>query len=132
MRAMQTTKTRHQFYLPDDLSVKLEALTAKPGASKTTILTDALSAWLDRAGAAELDAKFGPRFDRFTRAQSRSEDQLRTIAEMLAVFIQQQLTLVAHQPMFDEMTQKLGAARFKTFMEVVANRLARQEGSAGS
>ncbi|WP_255254762.1 hypothetical protein [Novosphingobium sp. Chol11] len=43
---MKTFKPRHQFYLPDDLSVKLNALTASPGTSKTQILTDALNAWL--------------------------------------------------------------------------------------
>ena len=32
--AMRTFKTRHQFYLPDDLSEKLEDLAAKPGSSK--------------------------------------------------------------------------------------------------
>src|SRR3546814_19098060 len=42
LRAMKTFKTRHQFYLPDDLSAKLDALTASPGTSKTQILTDAL------------------------------------------------------------------------------------------
>lgn len=57
---MKTFKTRHQFYLPDDLSAKLDALTANPGTSKTQILTDALNAWLDRKGAQELDQRFGP------------------------------------------------------------------------
>src|SRR3546814_7663565 len=32
--AMKTFKTRHQFYLPDDLSAKLDALTASPGRSE--------------------------------------------------------------------------------------------------
>src|SRR3546814_7190059 len=49
--AMKTFKTRHQFYLPDDLSAKLDALTASTGTSKTQILTDALNAWLERKGA---------------------------------------------------------------------------------
>src|SRR3546814_15811649 len=64
LRAMKTFKTRHQFYLPDDLSAKLDALTASPGTSKTQILTDALNAWLERKGATELDQRFGPRLDR--------------------------------------------------------------------
>lgn len=128
---MQTTKTRHQFYLTDELSTKLDALAAKPGVSKTAILTDALTAWLDRAGAAELDAKFGPRFDRFARVQARSEGKMDMITEMLGVFIQHQLTLVAHQPVFDEDTRRLGATRFKTFMDIVAARLPKREsGSA--
>lgn len=45
---MQTRKTRHQFYLPDELSAKLDAMAAQPGSSKTASLTDALTAWFDR------------------------------------------------------------------------------------
>lgn len=41
---MQTRKTRHQFYLPDELSARLDAMAAQPGSSKTAILTDALTA----------------------------------------------------------------------------------------
>src|SRR3546814_15027295 len=73
LRAMKTFKTRHQFYLPDDLSAKLDALTASPGTSKTQILTDALNAWLERKGATELDQRFGPRLDRQTRTTERLE-----------------------------------------------------------
>ena len=57
---MRTFKTRHQFYLPDDLSAKLGTLTASPGTSKTQILTDALSAWLERKGAQELEQRSVP------------------------------------------------------------------------
>src|SRR3546814_9199428 len=54
-RPMQTSKIRHQFYLPDDLSRALEDLASRPGASKTAILTDALRAWLERKAGHELD-----------------------------------------------------------------------------
>lgn len=126
---MTTSKTRHQFYLSGDLSLKLDALAAKPGVSKTAILTDALTAWLDRAGAAELDTRFGPRFDRFSRIQSRAEDKLDALTEMLGLFIQQQLTASAHQPPFDDSTQRKGLARFGSFMELVASRAARKQGT---
>lgn len=95
---MKTFKTRHQFYLPDDLSAKLDALTANPGTSKTQILTDALNAWLDRKGAQELDQRFGPRLDRQNRTAERLERKVDVLTEMLGVFILHQLTLVAHQP----------------------------------
>lgn len=39
---MKTRKIRHQFYLPDDLSARLDAMAAEPGSSKTAILTEAL------------------------------------------------------------------------------------------
>ena len=122
---MKTFKTRHQFYLPDALSEKLDALTASPGTSKTAILTDALNAWLERKAGHELDQRFGPRLDRLSRPDERLERKIDVLTEMLGVFVQHQLTLVAHQPPFDPDTQRLGLARFQRFMELVERRLAR-------
>lgn len=126
---MKTFKTRHQFYLPDDLSEKLEALTAAPGASKTAILTDALTAWLERKAGHELDQRFGPRLDRQSRAAERAERKVDALTEMLGLFIQHQMTLVAHQPSFDQETSRLGRLRFQRFMELVERRLGKVTGS---
>lgn len=93
---MRTTKTRHQFYLPDDLTEKLDTLAGKPGSSKTAILTDALQAWLERKAAHELDTRFGPRFDRQSRTSDRIERKLDALTELVGVFVQHQLTLTAH------------------------------------
>jgi hypothetical protein len=109
---MKTTKTRHQFYLPDALSAKLEALTMVPGASKTSVLTDALSAWLERKAGHELDQRFGPRLDRQSRTADRLERKVEILSEMLALFIQHQLTIVAHQPAFEPETARLGRQRY--------------------
>ena len=70
---MQTSKTRHQFYLPDEISAKLDAMAAQPGSSKTAILTDALTAWFDRRAGHELDQRFGARLDRQSRIADRTE-----------------------------------------------------------
>ena len=122
---MKTFKTRHQFYLDDDLSAKLDALAAKPGASKTAILTDALAAWIDRRATNELDQRFGSRLDRQSRAAERLERKIDTIAEALGTFVQYQLTLVAHKPPFDPETRKLGLERYQAFIEMVGERRAR-------
>src|SRR3546814_14115338 len=99
---MKTLKTRHQFYLPDDLSETLAALAAKPGASKTAILTDVLRAWLERKAGHELDERFGPRLNRQQRIALRSEATLIAMDEAHDLFVGNQLTLVAHPPPFDE------------------------------
>lgn len=126
---MKTFKTRHQFYLPDDLSEKLEALAAEPGSSKTAILTDAFRAWLDRRAGNELDERFGIRLDRFSRAHERLDQKLDFLAEALGTFVQHQLTLVAHQPPFEQETSQLGLQRYKSFVELVGRRLARPDQS---
>lgn len=124
---MKTFKTRHQFYLPDDLSAKLDALTASPGTSKTQILTDALNAWLDRKGGQELDQRFGPRLDRQNRTAERMERKVDALTEMVGLFIRHQLTLVAHQPPFDSDTARLGRTRYVSFMNLVEQRLSRAD-----
>lgn len=120
---MQTAKIRHQFYLPDELSARLDALALKPGASKTAILTDALNAWLERAALNELDTRFGPRLDRLTRAAERIERKVDALTELIGVFVQHQLTLVAHQPAFDEETGRLGRERFAHLIDLVERRM---------
>lgn len=127
---MKTYKTRHQFYLPDDLSEKLEALATEPGSSKTAILTDAFRAWLERRGATELDERFGVRLDRLSRADEQLAGKLDFVAEALGTFVQHQLTLVAHQPPFDTETGQLGLQRYRAFVEMVGRRLARPDQSA--
>jgi predicted DNA-binding protein len=127
---MKTFKTRHQFYLPDDLSEKLEALAAEPGSSKTAILTDAFQAWLERRGATELDERFGVRLDRLSRADEQLARKLDFVAEALGTFVQHQLTLSAHQPPFEPETGQLGLQRYHAFVETVGRRLARPDQSS--
>ena len=117
--SMKTFKTRHQFYLPDELSEALDQLAAKPGNSKTAILTDALRAWIDRKAVNELDERFAPRLDRQQRLLHRLETVSSRQAAVLELFVRHQLTLVAHNPPFDEATRTLGLRRFNAFMDLV-------------
>jgi predicted DNA-binding protein len=127
---VKTFKTRHQFYLPDDLSEKLDAIAAEPGSSKTAILTDAFRAWLERRGATELDERFGLRLDRLSRADEQLARKLDFVAEALGTFVQHQLTLSAHQPPFEPETGQLGLQRYRAFVETVGRRLARPDRSS--
>ena len=124
---MQTSKIRHQFYLPDGLSAKLDALAATPGSSKTAILTEALNAWLERRAGNELDQRFGARLDRQSRAADRAEQRLDYLTEMLGLFVLHELTLTAHQPTFDTETRRLGRLRYDQLVNLVGQRLARGE-----
>lgn len=127
---MQTRKTRHQFYLPDKLSAKLDAMAAQPGSSKTAILTDALTAWFERRAGNELDRRFGARLDRQNRIADRTEQKLDFLTEALGLFIRHQLTLTAHQPAFDAETNQLGRLRYDEFMKVVGRMLARGDAAS--
>jgi hypothetical protein len=127
---MKTFKERHQFYLPDDLSEKLGAMAKEPGSSKTAILTDALRAWFERRAANELDERFAIRLDRISQANERLERKVEFVAEALGTFVQHQLTVLAHQPPFDQETGQLGLKRYRAFVEMVGRRLARPDQSS--
>ena len=86
-------KIRHQLFLPRPLSDRLEALAAKPGATKSAILVDALTAWLNRRGASELEDRFSIRLDRMTRSIGRVEADTHVILETLALFIRFELAI---------------------------------------
>ncbi len=124
---MRTLKLRHQFYLPQDLSDRLEQLSSRPGTSKTSILTDAFRAFLAQEGGEAIDRKLGGRLDRMDRRVGKIEHQLELMTEALGLFIQHQLTLVAHQPPFDPETARLGRERYRAFMELTGRRMARVE-----
>lgn len=128
---MQTSKIRHQFYLPDTLSAKLDAMAEQPGSSKTAILTDALNAWFDRRAGHELDQRFGARLDRQSRTADRLEQKLDYLTEALGLFVRIQLTLTAHQPAFDAETNRLGRLRYDEFVQMVGRVLARDGRQAG-
>jgi predicted transcriptional regulator len=122
---MTTLKQRHHVYLPDDLSIALDALGGASGSSKSAVVAQALRTWIDRREAGALDDKLALRLDRITREQQTHRQKLDFISEALGTFVQHQLTLVAHQPSFTPEAVRLGQQRFALFVEAVGRKLAR-------
>ena len=117
-------RIRHQLFLTKDLSERLEMLAAKPGATKSAILVDALTAWLNRRAASELEDKFGVRLDRMTSAIGRIERDGHILLETLALFVLIELTVNAPLPKGDDAARAVGRARFDEFVARVGERLA--------
>ena len=124
---MKRAKIRHQLFLDADLSEKLEALAAKPGASKSALLAEALAAWLNRRGTQELDDRFGLRLNRISAQLTRIERDGQVLLESLALFVRYQLTVTAPLPEPDAATRAVGRSRFQSFVDQVGRRMA--EGS---
>jgi hypothetical protein len=122
---MKNGKTRHQFYLPDSHTQRLNRLASRPGASKSAVVIAALDTLFEHEGAREVDERFGPRLDRQSRAAERTERKVDALTELVGVFVQHQLTMSAHQPAFDEATAQLGRLRFNQLLDLVEQRLAR-------
>ncbi len=125
-------KVRHQLFLPRPLSDRLEALAAKPGATKSAILVDALTAWLNRRGASELEERFSIRLDRLTRAIGRVDRDTYVILETLALFIRFELAIQTPLAENDQAGRALGAKRFEAFVNQVGRQVATGRRTLGS
>ena len=121
---MKRSKVRHQLFLDADLTEKLEALAAKPGASKSAILADAIIAWLNRRGSHELDERFGLRLNRLSAQLNRIERDGQVLLETLALFVRYQLTVTAPLPEPDQAARAVGRDRFEAFVDQVGRQIA--------
>lgn len=121
---MNRTRIRHQLFLDPDLSARLETLAAKPGVSKSTILADAVTAWLNRRGSQELDERFGLRLHRISDQLDRIERDGQVLLESLALFVRYQLTVTAPLPEPDKAARAVGQERFQKFIDQVGRQIA--------
>lgn len=117
-------RVRHQLFLPRPLSDRLEALSAKPGTSKSAILADAVEAWLNRRGASELDDRFGMRLDRITAALGRLERDGHVLIETLALFVRYEVAIHAPLAENDAAGRAVAAKRFEAFIAQVGRQIA--------
>lgn len=117
-------QVRYQLFLPEELSHRLEALAAKPGATKSAILVDALTAWLNRQAASELENRFNARLDRMSLALGRIERDGHVLLESLALFIRYELMVQAPLAEADEAARAVGRDRFNAFVERVGEAMA--------
>ncbi|SLK12267.1 CopG family transcriptional regulator [Novosphingobium mathurense] len=116
-------KVRHQLFLPRHLSDRLAALATRPGASKSSILVDALTAWLNRRGASDLEDRFAIRLDRLTQAIGRVDRDTYLLLETLALFIRFELAIQTPLAENDQAGRALGAKRFEAFVTQVARQV---------
>jgi predicted transcriptional regulator len=116
-------KRRREFYLDEDLSGRLATMAAKPGSSKTAIMTDALRAYFDRSAASKLDERFRARLDKQSFQLARIERDQQIVAETLALLARFQFLVTTPLPGPDRAARTLAQERFKAFVEHVSCRL---------
>lgn len=129
---MKPKRVRYQLFLPEDLSHRLETLAAKPGASKSAILAEALTVWLGRHAASELEDRFSRRLDRMSLALGRIERDGHVTIESLALFIRYQLMVQAPLPEGDDAARAIGRDRFNAFVARVGEAMAAGRRSLGA
>jgi predicted transcriptional regulator len=118
-------KPRQNIYLDDDLNQHLETLAAKPGSSKSAIIRDALTAYLARRGAKELQDTFSKRLDELSKQLNTVERHQRVIIESLALFIRYHLAMIPPLPEAQQAAaHALGTERYRAFIGQVSRLLA--------
>ncbi len=118
-------KPRQNIYLDDDLNEHLETLAAKPGSSKSAIIRDALTAYLARRGAKELQDTFSKRLDEISKQLNTIERHQRILIESLALFIRFHLGVVPTLPESEQAAaHALGTKRYQAFITQVSRLLA--------
>jgi predicted transcriptional regulator len=118
-------KPRQNIYLDDDLNQHLEALAAKPGTSKSAIIRDALTAYLARRGAKELQDAFSKRLNELTSQLNTVQRHQLVLIESVALFIRFQLGMVPPLPASEQAAANaLGTERFQAFIAQVSRRIA--------
>jgi hypothetical protein len=108
-------QVRYQLFLPRDVATRFEALAAEPGASKSSILAAALTAFLNRRGASGLD--------RISNQLGRIERDSNISLESLGLFIRYMLTVNAPLAEEDEVARAIGRDRFAAFVTRVGQTL---------
>lgn len=116
-------KIRHQLFLTPAASARFEALAAKPGATKSAMLEQALIAWLDRKAGNELDNRFGAKLDRIVNALGRIERDGHILLETLALFVRYELSIHAPLADNDHAGRAMARERFAAFVEQVGRQI---------
>ncbi len=123
-RTDRPMKPRHHLYLDDELTNELEALASKPGASKSSIVADALRSYFrHRAGNAEAKA-LSQRLDRIAQKQDSHARDIEVVLEAIAQFVNIYFALTGSVPNPDEASQKRGRHRFEFYTKHVGKILA--------
>ena len=116
-------KMRQNLYIDRQIGEALEALAAKPGATKSGIVNDALAAWIARRGAKEVDDLLKIRLDRISRELAAARRDIEVLLESLSLFVRYQLMVTAPLPEADSAARAIGRERFEAFVTQVGRQI---------
>ena len=118
-------KIRRHVYLDEALFAELDRLCAKPGASHSVIIADAVRAYIESRGADALDDKLKVRLEHFGGQLSRIERDIAIVMESLALFVRFELMVTTPLPKSEQAAARaLAQDRFQEFIDSVSRRLA--------
>ncbi|HCW60516.1 MULTISPECIES: ribbon-helix-helix protein, CopG family [Sphingobium] len=120
---MKSYKTRHQLFLPEEMSKRLDHLAKSSGRARSEILVEALDAWFNRRQAPKSDESIGIRLTRIERDTQWLRRNQGLVWEVLARMVRHQLIMGAMHPV-DEAAQAVGARMLAQLIDEIADRFA--------
>ncbi|MEW9856689.1 hypothetical protein [Novosphingobium sp. M1R2S20] len=124
-------KTRHQLFLPEDMSKRLAHIAQSSGKARSEILVEALDAWFTRRQAPKTDEAIGVRLTRIDRNLGWLRRNEALVWEIMARVVRHQLISSAQTPP-STAAQAVGAKLFSELIDEVADRLAGQPAKSTS
>jgi predicted transcriptional regulator len=118
-------KTRHQLFLPDDLSKRLAAMAKSQKRARSDLLLEMVDAYLNRRSAVQTEDHIGAKLDRIAREVTKGNSECFIISHCLYRFIRHQLVYAAALPPPDEAARALGEKRYQAFLDSVARVMAK-------
>jgi len=94
----RTYKTRHQLFLPEDMSKRLAHIAEASGKARSEILVEALDAWFTRRQAPKTDEALGVRLTRIDRNLDGLRRNEALVWEIMARVVRVQLITSAQTP----------------------------------
>jgi len=119
---MKTFKKRHQLFLPELLSRRLEVIARNSGRARSEILVEALEAWLERRGAPDMSETVLVRLNRIERTLLRLGGNGDLLWEAMSRLVRHQLITAASLPPVTEAAQLIGNKAHQAFLAEVAER----------
>lgn len=121
---MKTHKTRHQLFLTEQMSKRLDMIARSSGRARSEILVEALEAWLERRDAPTASEAVLARINRMERNLARLRHSVDLLWEGVSRLIKHQLMTAATLPPISDAARALGAKAHEAFINEIAERLA--------
>jgi predicted transcriptional regulator len=122
-------KTRHQLFLPDEMSRRLTAMAKSQKRSRSDLLLDMVEAYMNRRSASQTEDRLSAKLDRLAREVSKTNNECVVISHSLYRFIRHELIYAAALPPPGDDAKALGEKRFQMFLDSVAQMMAKSAGN---
>ncbi len=117
-------KTRHQLFLPVELSKRLTAMAKAQKRARSELLLDAVEAWLSQRAAPSTDERITSRLDRIARELHSNARHQQIISENLNGLIHHQIIQAAGLPAPTAESRSRGEKQYQIYLDRLAQRLA--------